>query len=481
MVLTPPQPELVHLDEEYQRICAAFDSGELSAAEARAQVQTLRHTDEFGRVWTVDTTRSGRHAAFRHEGGAAPAALSPTTLNPDLLPLDKQYQFICAEFDRGGITASEARAMVKALQHVDAEGRTWTIDTSKSGKHAAFKVDELGDLNTEAAPNLMLPAELSPLDDPRLNYTAPLRRPATKEQSRRTLTVAGVLGIVAIVLFAGMRYVIDSTWGAVSGTSADTNEIFIPAGAVQTVPFETIATSPQTGPLTKIDAYGTRDEVPFNVDIEFGRSVLNEALIVHRRGTVGAPRVLVVGTIHGDEPAGLEVTAILRTIRIEEPIDLWIVDTLNPDGLAARTRQNANQVDLNRNFPRRWEPIGKLGYWQYAGPSAGSEPETKAMSRLGQLINPQLTIWYHQDYFRITPGSGRDGQIRESYANLVNLPLLTIAGGSYSGTANIWARSVSSNDGVSMTVEFGPSPLRPGEAAANASAVFTVVREFYNR
>lgn len=481
MVLTPPQPELVHLDEEYQRICAAFDSGELSAADARAQVQKLSHTDEFGRTWTVDTTRSGRHAAFRYEGGTAPRALAPTTLNPDLLPLDKQYQFICAEFDRGGITASEARAMVKALQHVDAEGRTWTIDTSKSGKHAAFKMEEPDEMNTEAPPNLMLPTELSQLDDPRLNYTAPLRRPATKEQSRRTLTVAGVLGVVVIVLFAGMRYVIDNTWGAVSGTSADTNEIFIPEGAVQTVPFETIATSPQTGPVTKIDAYGTRDEVPYNVDIEFGRSVLNEALIVHRRGTVGAPRVLVVGTIHGDEPAGLEVTAILRTIRIEEPIDLWIVDTLNPDGLAARTRQNANQVDLNRNFARRWEPIGKLGYWQYAGPSAGSEPETKAMSRLGQLINPQLTIWYHQDYFRITPSSGRDGQIRERYASLVNLPLLTIAGGSYSGTANIWARSVSSNDGVSMTVEFGPSPLRPGEAAANASAVFTIVREFYNR
>lgn len=480
MVLTPPQPELAHLDEEYRRICAEFDRGEISAADARDMVRALSHTDEFGRVWTVDTTKSGRHAAFRHDGAIAPMTLAPTTLNPDLLPLDTQYQFICAEFDRGGITASEARAMVKALQHVDAEGRTWTIDTSKSGKHAAFKMMEPEESDNETALDIELPTKVE-LDDPRLNYTAPLRRPATKEQSRRTLTVAGVLGVVVIVLFAGMRYVIDNTWGAVSGTSADSNEIFIPEGAVQTVPFETIATSPQSGPLTKIEAYGTRDEVPYNVDIEFGQSVLNEPLIVHRRGTVGAPRVLVVGAIHGDEPAGLEVTAILRTIRIEEPIDLWIVDTLNPDGLAARTRQNANQVDLNRNFARRWEPIGKLGYWQYAGPSAGSEPETKAMSRLGQLINPQLTIWYHQDYFRITPSSGRDGQIRERYANLVNLPLLTIAGGSYSGTANIWARSVSSNDGVSMTVEFGPSPLRPGEAAANASAVFTIVREFYNR
>ena len=476
MVLTPPQPELAHLDEEYRRICAAFDRGELTASDARGQVAALRHIDEYGRVWTVDTKRSGKHASFRHEGGDEPMALAPTTLNPELAPLDMQYQFICAEFDRGAITASEARSMVKSLRHVDAAGRTWTIDTEKSGKHAAFKMDEPADVVGESDEI----AETEQFDDPRMNYTAPLRRPVSKEQSQRTLKVALILGLAIILLFAGMRYVIGATWGSVSGDSADSNEIFIPEGAVQTVPYETVVTTPQTGPLTKIEAYGTRDEVPFNIDIEFGRSVMNEPLIVHRRGTVGAPRVLIVGTIHGDEPAGLEVTAILRTIRLEDPVDLWIVDNLNPDGFKAGTRQNANQVDLNRNFARRWEPVGKLGYWQYAGPSAASEPETKAMSRLGELINPQFTVWYHQDYFRITPGSGRDGDIRERYANLVNLPLLTITGGSYSGTSNIWARSVSADDGISLTVEFGPSPLRPGEAAANASAVFTIVREFYS-
>ena len=475
MVLTPPQPELAHLDEEYQRICAAFDRGELTAADAREQVAALRHMDEYGRVWTIDTKKSGKHASFRLEGGDEPAALAPTTLNPDLVPLDLQYQFICAEFDRGAITASEARGMVKALRHVDNAGRTWTIDTAKSGKHAAFKMEEPAD----AADELDEIVEVEQFDDSQMNYTAPLRRPVSKEQSQRTLKVALILGLAIILLFAGMRYVIGATWGSVSGESSDSNEIFIPEGAVQTVPYETVVTTPQSGPLTKVEAYGTRDEVPFNIDIEFGRSVMNEPLIVHRRGTVGAPRVLVVGTIHGDEPAGLEVTAILRTMRLEDPVDLWIVDNLNPDGFKAGTRQNANQVDLNRNFPRRWEPVGKVGYWQYSGPSAGSEPETKAMARLGELINPQFTVWYHQDYFRITPGSGRDGAIRERYANLVNLPLLTITGGSYSGTSNIWARSVSPSDGISMTVEFGPSPLRPGEAAANASAVFTIVREFY--
>ena len=37
---------------------------------------------------------------------------------------------------------------------------------------------------------------------------------------------------------------------------------------------------------------------------------------------------------------------------------LWLIEDLNPDGHAAGTRQNANGVDLNRNFPYRWQSDG---------------------------------------------------------------------------------------------------------------------------
>jgi protein MpaA len=169
---------------------------------------------------------------------------------------------------------------------------------------------------------------------------------------------------------------------------------------------------------------------------------------------------------------------MLKTMALPQEIDLWILPKLNPDGLALNTRQNANKVDLNRNFPINWKPLGKLGDWQWSGNGPATEPEVVSMMKLGKVIQPQLTIWYHQDYFRISPGSGRDGQIRKRYAGLVDLPILPIEGGSYSGTASMWSETMNKDDSTSLTVEFGKT-LRTGEAQANANAITTIIAEFF--
>jgi murein peptide amidase A len=119
--------------------------------------------------------------------------------------------------------------------------------------------------------------------------------------------------------------------------------------------------------------------------------------------------------------------------------------------------------------------MGAPGDWQYSGPHAASEPETQAMTAFMLDIRPELTIWYHQDYYRIAPSTGRDGDIRERYAELTGLPLLPIDVGIYTGTATTWERNAL-DPGMAFIVELGPT-LTDAEAEVHAAAVLTVASE----
>jgi len=212
-------------------------------------------------------------------------------------------------------------------------------------------------------------------------------------------------------------------------------------------------------------------------EVLLGHSTEGRPLIARRVGEPGGRRVVVIGVIHGDEDDGVPILEGLATGAPEEGVEMWLVESMNPDGQAAQVRHNARGVDLNRNFPYNWGPIGEPGDWQYAGEGPASEPETRTMVQFVQTLQPDLIIWYHQDLFTISPSTGREGRIRARYAELTGLPLERISGGTYTGVAATWARSeLGPNGGVAFIVELGPT-LSTAEAAGHAEAVRTIARE----
>lgn len=106
-------------------------------------------------------------------------------------------------------------------------------------------------------------------------------------------------------------------------------------------------------------------------------------------------KLLVFGCIHGDECAGRGLLP-LRGGCPDPGVNAFVVPNLNPDGYRLDTRLNGRGVDLNRNFPASWRPIGRRGNPQYAGPHPFSEPETRLVARLVRAIEPEVTVWFHQ-------------------------------------------------------------------------------------
>lgn len=202
--------------------------------------------------------------------------------------------------------------------------------------------------------------------------------------------------------------------------------------------------------------------------LEIGRSVEGRPIVAVERGTPGGVVVLVIGVIHGDEVDGVAILDRLATAPVPAGVDLWLIESMNPDGQAASQRQNAALVDLNRNFPFQWGPIGEPGDSQYAGTGPASEPETQAVVDSVSQIRPALGLWYHQDLFRLSPGEGFDGKLKARYSEITGVPILPITGGTYTGVAATWQRNTA--DAPSFIVELGPT-LTPAEADLHTAAV----------
>ena len=96
------------------------------------------------------------------------------------------------------------------------------------------------------------------------------------------------------------------------------------------------------------------------------------------------PIVLIHCQQHGDEPSGKEA-ALLLAKELTGPrqdllkgLDVILVPQVNPDGAELDQRQNANNMDLNRNH------------------AILSEPETEALHKLFRTWMPEVTLDVHE-------------------------------------------------------------------------------------
>ena len=208
--------------------------------------------------------------------------------------------------------------------------------------------------------------------------------------------------------------------------------------------------------------------------VALGRSVQGRPIRALVVGDPGATATaLVVGNVHGDETAGFAVVKRLRRWRPPTGSALWLVRSFNPDGTAAHTRQNAHGVDLNRNFPFHWRPLGPPGSRYYAGPGPLSEPESRIEHSLLLRIRPRLTIWFHQPY-DVTDRSGGDVRLENQFASLSGLPLRRLP--RYPGSITSW-ENFRLRSGTAFVVELPAGPPSPAAAGRYARAVEQIVTE----
>ena len=204
----------------------------------------------------------------------------------------------------------------------------------------------------------------------------------------------------------------------------------------------------------------------------FGHSAQDRPLRAERVGE-GPAKVLVVGSIHGNETAGRAVLARLRRSTPPAGVELWLVDTANPDGVRRGTRQNARGVDLNRNFGHRWAGGGSPFDTYFPGRRAFSEPESRAIRRLVRRIRPDVTVWYHQHMRLVNLSSGADPQVVRAYARRVGLPARTLP--NYHGTATSWQNHRFRGTSA-FVVELPAGALSPAAARRHARAVLAAGR-----
>lgn len=107
--------------------------------------------------------------------------------------------------------------------------------------------------------------------------------------------------------------------------------------------------------------------------------------------------------------------------------NLLFIPCLNPDGMKANTRTNANGVDLNRNFPtKNWgedgSAAGEDASAYYGGIAPASEIETKFVIDVIEEYKPEIILTLHAPY-KVVNYDGPAKEIAEEISEIIGYPV----------------------------------------------------------
>jgi hypothetical protein len=123
--------------------------------------------------------------------------------------------------------------------------------------------------------------------------------------------------------------------------------------------------------------------------VTIGRSVEGRGIVAEVRGEGGPGSTLLIGGMHGDEIATIE---LLKRFRPGHAVGgVAILPLANPDGCDRRTRYNARGVDLNRNCGFNWHAESE----EPPGPGPWSEPESRALRDFIERWQPAKIVSLH--------------------------------------------------------------------------------------
>ena len=267
-----------------------------------------------------------------------------------------------------------------------------------------------------------------------------------------------LLWIIAVILAIGVFSFLFDLFSS-NDPTLDSAPINPPVQTIQSSP--TPSKRPPT--LTPIPTTATPispTDTPYLIGPQvIGTSVAGRPLEVYQFGSGPLEKMIVAG-IHG----GYEYNTIILSDELIDYLSrhreiippeqtLYILKAFNPDGFERSRgfggRANDNNVDLNRNFPNRWQPEWpRPGCWDYipitAGTSPASEPETQALIKFITSHDIQALISYHSAALGIFPGGQppdpQSVSLAEALAAVSEYPYPPIeAGCVYTGQFIDWA------------------------------------------